>query len=241
MISISGCYTATNTSYSTITHERYDEAVALTGAERNLNNFEKIQLSGNFKSTIIPSDSSNITIKGDDADRVLTVVEDEVLYVEQEQRLGFFTRSPQVELIIESPLEITEMRLTGSNDTHLVNGDNLRYLKLSGSTRIKADEIDTDSLSIRETGSSRIEANGFADELEMRLSGSSRIQAEHLKSEKPIIRTGGSSRVTLFVSEELNVRSSGSANVYYDGSPSKVETQTSGSSRVQPLEKMSGK
>ncbi len=241
MISISGCYTATNTSYSTITHERYDEAVALTGAERNLNEFEKIQLSGNFKSTIIPSDSSHITIKGDDVDRVLTVVEDEVLYVEQEQRLGLSTRSPRVELIIESPLDITELSLSGSNNSHLTNGDNLRHLKLSGSTRLKADDIETEFLSIRGSGSSRIEANGFADELEMRLSGSSSLQAEHLRSENSIIRTGGSSRITLYVSEQLDVRSSGSSRVYYGGSPSKVETTTSGSSRVQPMDKVSSK
>lgn len=232
-----GCYSSQG--YHSIAAGEDEQTEEVTQPERSLDDFDAIRLEGNFKSSIEPSDRSHITIKGDNVENVITVVEDGVLYVEQKHRGWFFSRPGQIELTIEAPGQISELHLSGSNETHLLDGRGLTTLSLSGSTRFLGDEIDSDHLEIRGSGSSVVKANGFADNLEVRLSGSSRMEMEHLRSRTASIRTSGSSRITMHVDEELIVNTSGSSRVNYAGSPRNVETSSSGSSSVRKISEVS--
>ncbi len=233
------CYTTTST-HSTVT-ESIEQAEDLTYPEHELDPFSSIRIMGNFKTTIQPSDRSHIMFKGDEDDikNVLVSVEDERLYVDRKPSAWPFRRAPRIEMVIETATDLTELNLSGSNETHLRKAGKLKNLRLSGSTSVMLDELDTDSLSIRGSWSARVEGNGFADELDIRTSGASRIDFEHTRSIKASIRSSGSSRVIVHVDETLDVRSSGASRVLYGGSPDRIETSTSGSSSIRPLDQIS--
>ena len=237
---LSGCYSAMHT--GGIPTDELQHAEDLAYPEHELEDFDAIQLRGNFKSTIRPSDRSGITFKVDESklQNVVLAVEDKTLFVEQRPSGWAFGSSPEVEIVIESSGELTDLNLSGSNETHLRRAGALHSLRASGSTTLKMDEIDTNFLSIRCSGSSRIEGNGFADEVEIRTSGSSRIDFEHTRSKTATIRSSGSSRIYVHVDDALNVRSSGSSRVYYGGSPQRLETNSSGSSTIRQMEQLSG-
>ena len=238
---ITACYSAM--SPYQVSSDRKAGAGDLSSPERELAAFDAVNISGNFNTVIEPSDQSRITINADqsEVERVIAVVEDGTLYVEQEATGWFFNRTSEIELRIETPRDLKGISLSGSNYAHVIRNPNLRSLNLSGSSEVLLDEIDTAFMEISASGASKIEGNGFADELAIRLSGSSRLDFEHLRSEIAGIRSSGGSRIVLHVNQELEVTSSGASSVYYAGSPEQVNTSSSGTSRVQPLEQMSGR
>jgi len=111
----------------------------------------------------------------------------------------------------------------------------LDYIRVSGSNRITLKNIDRDSFAIRGSGSTRIEADGYADDLQIRMSGSSRIDAPALIAENVTIRTSGSSRAEINVTGKLESRSSGSSRILFHGHPEEITNQSSGSSILRSV------
>lgn len=109
----------------------------------------------------------------------------------------------------------------------------LNGIRVSGSNRLILKNIEQESLWVRGSGSTRIEADGYAGHVEIRMSGSSKIDASKLESESAVIRTSGSSNAEVYVSETLESRSSGSSRIFVHGHPIEISNQSSGSSRLR--------
>lgn len=217
------------------------ETDVLTESPKDLDAFENLRISGNFESAVVPSDRYRITVQGDEQDieNVAVSVSNNTLHVEQETNGRIFGRTPRIEIEIETPEPLKKVRLSGSNEAHIASAGTLESLRLSGSTRLHLDELNSENLSIRGSGSSGIEGNGTVETLEVRQSGSSRLNFEETITQDATLRTSGSSRVTLHVEEYLKVRSSGASRVYYIGNPEEIHTNTSGSATVKPAEQVS--
>lgn len=146
---------------------------------------------------------------------------------------------------IESYINGNRLVITSKDNTSLnptarieieIPSTSLNVVRVSGSNRIELRNIDRKSFAIRGSGSTVIEANGYADLLEIRMSGSSRIEAPNLVSETAAIRTSGSSKAVVNVSGKLESRSSGSSEIIVHGNPAEISNQSSGSSRIRTVE-----
>lgn len=118
-----------------------------------------------------------------------------------------------------------------------IPSSHLNGIRISGSNRLILKNIEQESMWVRGSGSTKIEADGYAGHVEIRLSGSSKIDASKLVSESAVIRTSGSSNAEIYVSDLLESRSSGSSRIIVHGHPKEISNQSSGSSRLRTVSK----
>jgi hypothetical protein len=183
---------------------------------RDMGEFTELRITG-ARSTIVYGDEDGpIRLTGDS-----NILEQTVSYVDGNT------------LIITSK---NGMSLNPSQRVEIeVPSTRLNFVRVSGSNRIELREIDQDRFGIRGSGSTRVEADGRADVLEIRMSGSSRIIAPDLMSKQAEVRTSGSSKAEIYVTERIESRSSGSSEIVLYGSPERIVNRSSGSSRLRSV------
>lgn len=114
----------------------------------------------------------------------------------------------------------------------MIPGKNVKDVRVSGANVIELNNIDREHMSIRGSGSTRIEANGTVGNVDIRMSGSSRFNGRELFAENADIRNSGSSRSSVNVSGNANGRASGASRIDVHGNPSDLVSRTSGSARI---------
>ncbi|HMB98501.1 MAG TPA: head GIN domain-containing protein [Balneolaceae bacterium] len=183
---------------------------------REVGDFTELRVTG-ARSTIVYGDRNGpIRITGDS-----NILEHTSSYVENGTLV--ITTASNASL---SPTQRVEIEVPSTS---------LDYIRVSGSNRINIKNIDRSSFTIRGSGSTTIEADGYADDLQVRMSGSSRIDASGLIAETVAIRTSGSSKAEIYASERLKSRSSGSSRIMVHGHPKKITNQSSGSSFLRSV------
>ncbi|WP_158858469.1 head GIN domain-containing protein [Lunatibacter salilacus] len=106
-------------------------------------------------------------------------------------------------------------------------------LKNSGSGNISLQKITADYLKAVMSGSGRINATGGSvGEVSLSQSGSGDFRAEKMSADAISVRKSGSGQSHFGRVERLEVKASGSGNVYYTGNPEIASISTSGSSKV---------
>ncbi|HSI76519.1 MAG TPA: head GIN domain-containing protein [Lunatimonas sp.] len=106
-------------------------------------------------------------------------------------------------------------------------------LKNSGSGYISLQNINAGNLKAVMSGSGKINATGGSvGEVSLSQSGSGDFKAEKMSADEVNIRKSGSGQSHIGRIERLDVKSSGSGNVYYAGNPIIASISTSGSSKV---------
>lgn len=209
LISISGCiYTGS------IAQQSIRGNGDIVTETRVVGQFSLLRITGSRSTIVYGDEDGPIQITGDS-----NILENIVSYVDGDR------------LVITSR-ENTSLNPTGRVEIEIPS-TRLNTVRVSGSNRVELRNIDRKSFAIRGSGSTVIEANGYADVLEIRMSGSSRIEAPNLVSETAAIRTSGSSKAVVNVSGKLESRSSGSSEIIVHGNPSEISNQSSGSSRIR--------
>jgi hypothetical protein len=104
---------------------------------------------------------------------------------------------------------------------------------ISGSGRVKINNLLAESVSSRISGSGGIELGGSSNiqELKVTISGSGSLNVLDLPCEKALITISGSGSCKVQVTDYLEARISGSGVVYYSGKP-QIEAKISGSGKV---------
>lgn len=103
----------------------------------------------------------------------------------------------------------------------------------SGKVMLSVDVAESADFSV--SGSGRIGASGSAKSVQTNISGSGKVLAADLVTERCVVRISGSGDVEINVKNELDANISGSGSVSYKGSPSKVNSHSSGSGTVRKL------
>lgn len=127
------------------------------------------------------------------------------------------------------------LNLSGASDIFANNKITVNEfsVKASGASDIIASQIKATNTSIYVSGSSDAKLSGSTDTLLIEASGASDVIADKLQSKIADVRTSGSSDVSLFVTEELKAKSSGSSDIRYHGSPKSKSVSSSGSSDIE--------
>lgn len=166
-------------------------------------------------------------------EEIETSVSGETLKVRYTQ--SFFQRNQsKVKVYITMP-EIKGLNISGSarlNAETPVKTSAIDF-NISGSGRVKIDNLQAGTVNSKISGSGGIELGGSAKIQEMRItiSGSGSLNVLELAAEKAIINISGSGSCKVQVTEYLEAKISGSGVVYYSGKP-QIEAKISGSGKV---------
>jgi hypothetical protein len=135
--------------------------------------------------------------------------------------------------------ETMRVRTTGSYMTtngpevHLTTTA-LKRIGISGSGKVDARDIASESLDLELSGSGELTIEGHASKVTIAMSGSGHLDATALQAEDVTITVSGSGSAKLTATTTLQASVSGSGTVRYRGNPN-VEESVSGSGSVRPL------
>lgn len=179
--------------------------------KRDLAPFKQIDVSGAIEVEITSQKEFNVDVQTDDnlLEYVRTEVSGDTLKIYTK---GFLKRQNPVKVFISLP------ELTGA--------------EVSGASKITANNIKTETLTLDLSGASKILVNGEAANLNIDASGASKIDAENLQVANADIDLSGATRVVVNATEELKADASGASKILYVGQPKNIFKDTSGAAKV---------
>jgi hypothetical protein len=125
------------------------------------------------------------------------------------------------------------LRGSGNVDIEALTADDL-FLELDGSGDISIQDVDVKRIETSLQGSGDINLEGQADQEKITVGGSGNYLAGGLEAAAADISIPGSADMTVWVSDELQVRINGSGNIQYFGQPI-IDQSGSGSGTLIPL------
>jgi len=108
----------------------------------------------------------------------------------------------------------------------------LDEISVSGSADVVANGIKEDSFKVSISGSGDAKINGEVDSLDLSISGSGNAELRSLKAKSVQVQTSGSGDATVFASESVDAKSSGSSDIKVHGKPADINQKTSGSGDI---------
>jgi len=211
----------------------------MTSETRQVNDFERVDLSGVGTIYITQGNEETLTIEAEN--NILTEIESTVR--NGTLTIGFGDQNwPD----IVQPTEPIKYYLTLKE---------LTGLNISGAGRVEIDDLDTTQLDINSSGAGDIEINeliakdlnvvlsgagsckiigGEVTDQNITISGAGNHKASDLQSQVTNVSVSGMGSVEVWVLDALDVGISGAGNVEYYGSPS-VSQDISGAGRVESL------
>ncbi|MGC4021491.1 MAG: head GIN domain-containing protein [Cyclobacteriaceae bacterium] len=106
---------------------------------------------------------------------------------------------------------------------------------ISGSGKVDAQVSISGKAEVSISGSGKIVASGTANEIKAKISGSGKVLASNLEVSRCDVRISGSGDVEINVKDALDANISGSGSVSYKGSPSQLNSHSSGSGHVRKM------
>ena len=106
---------------------------------------------------------------------------------------------------------------------------------ISGSGKVNAQVAVSGKADVSLSGSGKLVASGSASEIKVRISGSGKVLASNLEVSKCNVHISGSGDVEINVKDALDASISGSGSVSYKGSPSQLNSHSSGSGHVRKM------
>ncbi len=128
-----------------------------------------------------------------------------------------------------------EANVSGSGDVEVKGSCRSLDSKVSGSGKVNFSGAVAERADVNVSGSGKILADGTAREIKATISGSGEVLAAGLEVNKCEVRISGSGDVEINVKSELDATISGSGSVTYKGSPSQVNSHSSGSGKVRKM------
>jgi hypothetical protein len=218
---------------------------------RELENFERIQVNGDFTVQIDTGNASYVVIRVDEnlTDLIVTHVSGDRLIIETRNN-DCIRPSHPVEITVVTPA-YSEITLSGSGIVRCSGlNTNAFSINLEGSGEIQCNQVEaatvtadllgsgfiegvffTENLSAALDGSGEIRMSGASVNADLKLIGSGRIQALDVVTDVCYAYVSGSGRIDTRVNNALDITIIGSGSVYYAGNPT-VESYISGSGKV---------
>jgi len=202
--------------------------------ERNIQDFNAVELDGNFLVRLENSDSCSLDIAAKDEikDLITTEVSNGVLKVRTiEQNAS--DKKEIVELVINMPT-LDRIKVLTSAKIYSEKPFYFDTLKIEGGGILKMTmELKGDFLDGNFSGAANLDLSGEVRKMKLNIPGAARISAFDLKTKKLELNFSGAGKADVFASEELYVDVSGTCSVSYKGNPARVYSNVSGIGRVR--------
>lgn len=204
--------------------------------DRQVRNFNKIEVSGAFHVTLTQGAAEKLTIEADEdiMPKIITEVKGGTLIIRLENNAHLRNSG-------ELNIELTFINLDGIDLSGAVKleGSNLmkfEKLEIEGSGASKTElNLSATMLECDLSGASEISLKGNAPVLEVELSGASNMDAETFMTRTCNLSCSGASKARVYVTETLKVEGSGATYVSYKGNPASVESDMSGASKLSKI------
>ena len=203
--------------------------------KRTTASYDGIAITGFFDVELVSGKEGNITIKGEEnlLPYIKVEVVDKVLKISTEKN-KYISTSKGSEIVIVVPFEsIDQVSLTGSGDVVTKNSIKSKSFsaKLIGSGDMNLD-VESNDFDVNLSGSGDMVLTGKTENFNSNLNGSGDIDAGGLKAKNVKATVSGSGDNTVFCSESLHARVSGSGDIEYKGDPKKKDTKVNGSGNI---------
>lgn len=200
---------------------------------RDVDSFNKINLSGGYEVILNQGDEESLEIEIDE--NLLEYIESEVknntLYISSTASFG---RTETLKLYI-TVVNLKDLDVSGAIE--LTNKGTFKGEKLeidvSGAADINLD-LEVEELSMDMSGASETTLKGSADDFEIELSGAGELDAEKFKTQHTSVDISGAGEATVFAKETLDVEVSGAGSIKYKGNP-KISKDISGAGSIKEL------
>lgn len=198
--------------------------------------FHGIELEGAMDVVITPSEARSVVVEAQAniAELVTTEVTEGIWHIQTEGQ-GYSTDKPFV-VHISMPT-VDHITIDGSGDvkgTGPFRTDKL-VLRTNGSGDMTF-EVQAGAVDVAIGGSGDMKLSGTSDDVAVSIKGSGDVNARALKTSGAVVSISGSGDVTVNTDQRLVASISGSGNVMYDGSPSDLTRNVSGSGEIRPVQ-----
>lgn len=207
-------------------------AQAQNSDNRSLDNFSKIKVGESINLFIEKGNknSAKIETSGVDADRVLTEMRGDQLYIHMER--GNYWRTTVDVWVTYTALEGVSVSSSAKLESKgTIKADEF-FVAVSSSGRAEL-ALEVDELEIDISSSGRAEIAGRANFTDIDLSSSGRLEAFALESKSVRADLSSSGKAEITVTEKIVADASSSGSLYYKGKPDKVLVDTSSSGKVR--------
>jgi hypothetical protein len=203
--------------------------------ERQTSDYDGLRVGGFYQVELVEGTEGKITLSGEE--NILEYIETEVsgntLIIKSKNNMQLKPSLGKKVFVTVPVKEIDAIRLSGSGKitSSVALKSNSFKVHTSGSRNATLN-IEAKRVTVISSGSSNITLEGSTESLDITSSGSSNLNAFELASETADIVSSGSSNIRIAVSRKIDSRSSGSSNIKYRGNPEKLQSKSSGSSKV---------
>ena len=206
--------------------------------KRSTASYDEIAITGFFDVELVAGKEGIITVKGEEnlVPFIKVEVVDQVLKISTKKN-KYFTSSKGKQIVIVVPFEsLNQVSLTGSGDVITKNTIKSKTfaVKLIGSGDMNL-AIESNDIEINLSGSGDIQLSGNTVNLDTNLNGSGDIDAGNLKATNAKATVSGSGDTTIYCSDTLYARVSGSGDIDYKGNPPKKDVKVSGSGTISKI------
>ena len=199
--------------------------------EREVSQFDKVQLKGSGNVFLTPGEKQALIIKTDD--NIMPLIETDVSGKKLTISHGKHHLRPTAFEVFITVKNLKGVAISGSGD---ISGKgrfvtDTFYAEISGSGDVDL-EVETSKLASKISGSGAIRLAGKAQDYTVSISGSGEINAFDVQAETVSVKISGSGDCRVNATESLDAKISGSGDVYYKGRP-RINTKISGSGSLK--------
>lgn len=202
---------------------------------RTVNGFSKIDLSGSYTVVIKQDSVSSLSITADDnlMKYVKSYVNGDRLTIKTK---GSICNSGKFVVNI-SLRDLSELKTSGTVDltsSGKINAKDL-MIDMSGASKVTLD-LNANRVNSSGSGISELNLTGQASEHDIDFSGAGHVNALNFVVAKYKVESSGVIHCKINVLNELNIDSSGSADIEYRGNPATIHNDKSGTSNIKKIE-----
>ncbi|MEN0056913.1 MAG: head GIN domain-containing protein [Mucilaginibacter sp.] len=203
--------------------------------QRKVTEFKKIEISGGFKIHLKQDSSLAVNVTGDDnlLKYITTSVEGDKLLIKSKKS----TCDADSMVVSVGVHNLNELRASGavevSSDGKLILGD--LNMHLAGATRVNLD-MNAANVVTDGSGVSELNLKGQAASHKVESSGVAKINAFDFVVGEYTLNTAGVGKCKINVLKTLNVHSKGASEIEYKGSPSTVNNDKMGASKLTKVD-----
>lgn len=206
----------------------------LTTENRNLSDYDKINVAGSFDVILVKGNEGAISITADE--NLMEYIETEVEkgHLKIQPKKGYQLRSTKTIVITVSFEMVDAISLAGSGNVRskdVLNSSDLD-LNLAGSGEINL-PVSTKKLSSQIAGSGNIKLSGNSDVFNCEIAGSGNIEGFDLKATASHLNIAGSGNVKVHAISEIHANIVGSGDVIYTGNPTIEKLKSIGSGSIR--------
>lgn len=201
---------------------------------RDVSGFNQISVDGNINVILKQGDVESVEVEAEDniISNIKTQVTDRKLEIKQEGTSIWPSKPINVYVTVK---DISSIELSGSSKVKGANidTDNLD-LSIGGSGNVEIENLTAENLGAKISGSGKIELSGRVKKQELTIEGSGDYKARDLTSEDTEITIYGSGDAEVNTSKNLEINITGSGKVSYLGNPT-IKQNISGNGDIKKL------